>query len=913
MSLLLERVRRALSPHFTISGEIAGGGMGVVFLGHDVALDRPVAVKILRPELATAVGAERFLREARILARLRHPNVVPVYQGGEVDGLLYHVLEYQPGGTLADRLARGPLTRPELERLAEGLLAALSAAHAEGIVHRDIKPSNIFFTDGRTLVGDFGIARTDTVDDALTNPGEWLGTLSYMAPEQYRGEPATPKSDLYSAALVLFEAATGTPLPRLGDVGRASWRKLPRGWESALRRALVDDPLARWDAATAFHQALRRRRPTWVAPLASAALLGVVMAVALSWPDGADVSPHRFVLGVAALAAGEGIPADQAAALRTTLVRRLTGYPDFAVQDADRRPRDGKALWLSGTVRAAGNAVAISLELRSSNAPYRALLERTLPAVTDGPGLDSLVHDILVEIWRGDHQTEALPSGALPRTVQGFGLFLAAERHYAGGAWQEALATYENAERLDTSCVLCGYRIRDLHRWLNRDSDPSRLAALLRARERFTPPYRALLDASALPPRERLDSLRALRGSLDGFFDFHYLLGDELFHRGPLYGFGRRESLEHFQRAAALRPDFSGVVEHLAWALTAEGDSAGAAVVLARLQRDHPVRDQFTAGLRALHRLGFAWRFLPTAEAAATTRGLLAAPEIAGSGDLAAGPRVLPAFGAPRGAVEMGALVASISGRPDLERVGWLAQALGWVALGRPDSAASAAGMLAATTTLPEWDLAALQVSALPFLAGAPANGNLQTLQTGIRNFLAGARGDLARRADWLARLLAPPDSAVGEGEDPLALILDARRRAAGGDVRGALRLTDSLDPTALRDSDPLARGVVRLLRSEWMASEGRIAAAVGELVWVEHADLAEIPRGDLQAADVDWALATVAAWRMARLLEREAGPATERCRGYGEVVRRWAEGAEPYRQWADTARSRRAALRCPG
>ncbi|NIR60768.1 MAG: serine/threonine protein kinase, partial [Gammaproteobacteria bacterium] len=200
---LLERLRKALAGQYEVERELAAGGMGSIFLARDPTLERQVAVKILRPELATARAAERFLREARILASLSHPNVVPVHSAGEADGLFYYVMDYVEGETLGARLERGALSRDEAAKLGTDLLAALEASHAHGIVHRDVKPANIFLVADRALLGDFGIAKPLDEPGGLTAAGDLVGTPSYMAPEQLEGE-VTPRTDLYAAGMVLY-------------------------------------------------------------------------------------------------------------------------------------------------------------------------------------------------------------------------------------------------------------------------------------------------------------------------------------------------------------------------------------------------------------------------------------------------------------------------------------------------------------------------------------------------------------------------------------------------------------------------------------------------------------------------------------------------------------------------------------
>ena len=166
-------MRRALAPEYAVEREIAVGGMAHVFVGQDTRLDRRVAVKVLKPELATAIGAERFVREARLHAQVKHPSVVPIHVADERDGVSYYIMDFIEGETLAQRLTRGPLGAREARTLGRSLLGALGEVHARGIVHRDIKPGNVFVSP-KVLLTDFGIARSKD-DDALTQEGQIFG------------------------------------------------------------------------------------------------------------------------------------------------------------------------------------------------------------------------------------------------------------------------------------------------------------------------------------------------------------------------------------------------------------------------------------------------------------------------------------------------------------------------------------------------------------------------------------------------------------------------------------------------------------------------------------------------------------------------------------------------------------------
>ncbi len=273
MPAVLERLRRALAPEILVECELASGGMGIVFLARDTVLDRPIAIKVLRPELASAVAAERFLREGRAAARLSHPNVVRVHRAGIADGLHYFAMDLVAGETLADRLEREPLSAAGTAALGRDLLAALAAAHHAQLIHRDVKPSNVFLEDGRALLGDFGIARAVESDDTtLTGPGQPIGTLAYMAPEQLMGAPATARTDLYATGMVLFEACTRRGWNAMYAPEKAEWSDVPRRLRRPLQRALQPKPDDRWDTASSFAAALDRRRP-WPLLLGVAAVL----------------------------------------------------------------------------------------------------------------------------------------------------------------------------------------------------------------------------------------------------------------------------------------------------------------------------------------------------------------------------------------------------------------------------------------------------------------------------------------------------------------------------------------------------------------------------------------------------------------------------------------------------------------
>jgi serine/threonine-protein kinase len=227
------KVRRVLADRYRVDRVIGEGGMATVYLADDLKHKRKVALKVMRPELAATVGADRFLREVEIAANLSHPHILPMYDSGEADGILYYVMPYVEGESLSARLKReGELPAAEALRLAREVAEALAYAHKRGIVHRDIKPANILLSEGHALVADFGIARAlDAEGEAITKTGLAVGTPQYMSPEQATGaKDVDGRTDVYALGAVLYEMLSGEP-PFTG-----------RSPQAVVARALTESP-----------------------------------------------------------------------------------------------------------------------------------------------------------------------------------------------------------------------------------------------------------------------------------------------------------------------------------------------------------------------------------------------------------------------------------------------------------------------------------------------------------------------------------------------------------------------------------------------------------------------------------------------------------------------------------------------
>jgi non-specific serine/threonine protein kinase/serine/threonine-protein kinase len=265
--------RQLIAGRYRLGPSLGSGGMGTVYAGHDLRLDRDVAIKVLRPELARDLSLRRrFEREARAAARVSHPHVVAVYDTGEdPDADVYIVMERLTGRTLVDELRTGPLGEARVREVAMSVLGGLGAAHARGLVHRDVKPGNILLArDGTLKVGDFGIATSLEPDETTTRVP--LGTTAYTAPERLRGLPATERSDLYALGVVLYEAAAGVR-PFTGDDSGAVAEAAVVGAHTSLgdlridlsselvtavERALATDPRERFASVDEMRAALDR-------------------------------------------------------------------------------------------------------------------------------------------------------------------------------------------------------------------------------------------------------------------------------------------------------------------------------------------------------------------------------------------------------------------------------------------------------------------------------------------------------------------------------------------------------------------------------------------------------------------------------------------------------------------------------
>src|SRR5947208_7294270 len=372
-------VTAALGERYEIERELGRGGTATVYVAQDRRHGREVAVKVLRPDVAAAIGAERFLREITIAARLTHPNVLPLIDSGQAAGSLYYVMPYVRGESLRQRLVREQrLALKDALGIARELGAGLDYAHREGFVHRDVKPENVLLADGHAIIADFGIARAicQAGGEHVTEVGLAIGTPEYMSPEQAAGDRELDgRCDVYALACVVYEMLAGTP-PFSGDSARAIVARhlsepppplrarrpdAPPAVEQALARALAKDPADRFASVADFTTALEETRPA-----AAPAIVGKTRSIAVLPFVNASADPENEYLS-------DGISDELINALTKVDGLRIASRTSaFALKG---KPQDIRAIGallgvsavLEGTVRKSGDRLSITAQLSAAD------------------------------------------------------------------------------------------------------------------------------------------------------------------------------------------------------------------------------------------------------------------------------------------------------------------------------------------------------------------------------------------------------------------------------------------------------------------------------------------------------------------------------------------------------------------
>jgi len=625
----LDRLKAALADRYAIKREIGAGGMATVYLAEDLKHHRKVAVKVLRPELAAVLGADRFLREIEIAAKLQHPHILPLHDSGEADGFLYYVMPYVDGESLRSKLARErELPVQEAVRIIREVVDALVNAHAIGVVHRDIKPDNVLLSGRHAVVTDFGIAKAvseATGAQQITTAGVALGTPAYMAPEQAVADPNVDhRADIYAVGVMAYEMLAGEPPftgPNPQAVLSAHVTERPKAVTesrttvspelgAAIMKCLEKKPADRWQSAEELLVELEKlttpsggtapvtavttapSRPRGVVVAAIAAGVGLAAAGFFALRGGGSptviASGDRLAVIPFAPTVEDSALSRLGRDLVVLLTRNLDGVGDIEVVDhttvlaktggSNRRyslteaaeiGRElGAATVLHGTLVRVADQIVLDVGLFETDG-LEEIARASAQAPVDEHFLltDETTWALLQAIWKaGDAPTPSV-AAITTRSWPALRAFLDGEAAITRGEWVKATAHYAEAIAADTTFWLAHLRYRVANGWSQGGGPPSD----------FARSYAEIRDS--LPPREQLQvDARLAPNGLERYAIAERLISrypnyvpglldqaDRLIHNGPYYGRDVRESRELYQRILDIDPDFLPAYEHFAY------------------------------------------------------------------------------------------------------------------------------------------------------------------------------------------------------------------------------------------------------------------------------------------------------------------------------------------------------------
>ena len=615
-----------LPGHYSIMEPIGRGGMSVVYLADDLKHGRQVAVKVLRSEYAESVGADRFLREIRLEASFQHPNIVPLYDSGEADGLPYYVMPFIEHASLRDRMEKETqLSLAEALKITREVAAGLAYAHERGVVHRDVKPENVLLTPAGAMVADFGIARVpaETGGESATTIGMALGTLQYMSPEQLGGERVDVRTDVWALGIVFYEMLAGQPpftgrnrtaiAARIMSEPTPSLRvvrpDVPVGLESVVNQALAKVPAERFESITELRAALDAGSRPHREPL------GIVQRIALA-------------AGVVALAAALGVwrVTHPPAALDSS---RIAVFP-LAESGEKEVVGDvgsfvalgiGSALEDAAPLRVADAWVVLSEQQRANVASVttadKFTIARDMRAgyMIDG-SIDTQDDSTRVILWLYDVATKALVqrrtvsgtatdagevlglalqgvTAVLPALLQPGGdvhrvpldghdlgalaLWMQGKREYRSSRFEPALAFFERAIERDSTLAMAALDAAQAASWLGRLAKGEEMVAEALRHDAFLPPPQSHF-AHGLHAYLTGDSdaaVSALRRALKSdpaWAEAHMALGEALYHLLPSREYPLDSLAEIEFVAATADGRFSPPIFHLAEMAIRGGD-----------------------------------------------------------------------------------------------------------------------------------------------------------------------------------------------------------------------------------------------------------------------------------------------------------------------------------------------------
>jgi tetratricopeptide (TPR) repeat protein len=641
----LDRLRTALADQYAVQREIGRGGMALVFLARDIRHNRDVAIKVLKPEFAMAVSAERFLREIQLEARLKHPYILPLFDSGDVDGLLYYVMPYIRGESLRARLQRETQLPLDLAiRITGEIAEALTYAHEQGVVHRDVKPGNILLDESHAVLADFGIARamSELAGDRLSESGIVVGTPEYMSPEQCTEHGNVDgRSDVYALGCVLYEMLVGEPpftgptaqsivarhlqeRPRSLRVVRSS---VPEHVEEAIEIALAKIPADRFSTATGFHAALlhegetvsairrarltRRRKTRRWAGLAGAAVVLTLGFWKFSAPKQPNLDRNKVVLfplserGLPAGRAGMGY--DVAVMLSAALehaqplrwidgAQRLRGAATTPQEFLGIARKQRAGYYIDGTVLGSGpESTTVILRLhdtRGDSVTAQEVASSSRPGISPVQvGLDAATK-LLPRLVDPGRTIDLTPLSA--RKPGAVALWIQGERAYRRSRFRDALAFYRRAVAEDSALAVAALKGAQAAGWENLADEAQKLVeialrhqALLPDKQQwFARGWHAYLTGKA---DSAATWLRMAVSNDPEWAEGHMALGEVFYHLLPALP----EALDslaqaEFLQAAHYDSGFAPPLYHLAEIAARRGQVGETAALIERFQRFEP-------------------------------------------------------------------------------------------------------------------------------------------------------------------------------------------------------------------------------------------------------------------------------------------------------------------------------------
>jgi TolB-like protein len=718
--------------------------MATVYLAQDLKYHRPVAIKVLKPEVAAALGPERFLREIELTAGLTHPHILALHHSGEDDGFLYYVMPYVDGESLRERLSREKqLALEDAVRITSEIATALDYAHRHNVLHRDVKPENILLQEGHAVVADFGIARAIMAagGDTLTATGLTVGTPAYMSPEQAAGERQLDgRSDLYSLGCVLYEMLAGQP-PFTGPTVESVLhqhltadpapvtqlrRTVPESVVQVLGRALAKAPADRYATAAQFGTALdaalqlpldvapRRSRRRSVARVVGIAAVGLGVAFLLlrsRWAAGAVVPSASTIavmplvpvaadtalerLGrelVVTLSANlDGVGGIRTAEAITVLAQVTEGEPLTPARGAELARRLGARSVLRGTLVPAGREVRLDAALFDVDS-LAAFAHATVTGPADDiAGLtDAATLALLRQVWQHGEPPAPDLAALTTRSVPALRAYLQGEQALARAEFDVAVREFERAFAADSTFWFAFWRSLYPRDYEGSSADSATVARLIAHRRDFPAADRLMIEAQFLAPTmsEELTIWRDVTRRYPNYWPAWYDYANYLVHWTPYLGTTYDDSRAALERTVALNPRFAPAWEHLLWTVASQRDTAAAARALRTLvsfetAKGFRINPDLIGYYGAVNRLvvsGGNWAPAPLARDA---QYIVVTYSAAPSEYLGIGFLVQ---GFPRGEVKFNDAVLALRPTPELQAIMWMGKGFAYAARGAWDS-----------------------------------------------------------------------------------------------------------------------------------------------------------------------------------------------------------------------------------